>query len=547
MRILRDCQNDAVTAIYGEWAKVSSTMIVAATGTGKTVIMAKVVKDHEGKSILFLAHRNELLLQAQEKIGAELGYLPAIEKAELGVDPYDLWQDGLVLVASVQTLRNDKRLKKFERRPFDFILIDECHHAVAASYRKIIDYFLALNPQCKILGVTATPRRTDDVAMGTIFASCAYQMSISDAIGLGWLVPVRQELITIENVDFSGVRITRNEFGEADFNLADLQAVMSEEEPLHAMAVPLLDKARGRPAVVFTAGVPHAHGLAAVLNREKPGCAAAVDGETDPDKRNQIVRDFHEGRIQFLCNFGIFTEGFDCPPASVVGMGRPTKSVLLKTQMLGRVLRPLDGVVDGYADAHDRKMAILTSNKDHALCLDFVGTSRHKLVTAMDVLGGNYDLSVLERARQNVDQLSDAVDRPAIDVGDQLQKASSEMILEEEQKRRRKIRPRVTYTSEEIDPFGRGSVPHVDGTVERTRGGSTDKQIAFLVNLGVSRQTAAGYTKRQAGAVIDKLTAERCTIKQQKTLLKFGENPSVSFERASQIIGEIEANGWRRR
>jgi superfamily II DNA or RNA helicase len=426
-------------------------------------------------------------------------------------------------------------------------VVHNCHHAVAASYRKIVDYFVALNPECKILGLTATARRSDDVAMGTIFASCAYQMSIGDAIDLGWLVPVRQELITIENVDFSGVRITKNEFGEADFNLADLQAVMSEEEPLFAMAVPLLEKAKGRPAVVFTAGVPHAHGLAAVLNREKPGCAAAVDGETDPDKRNQIVRDFHEGRIQFVANFGIFTEGFDCPQAAVAAMGRPTRSVLLKTQMLGRVLRPLEGAVDGYAEAHDRKMAILTSNKDHALCLDFVGTSRHKLVTAIDVLGGNYDLSVLDRARQNADQLSDAVDRPAIDVIDQLHKANAEMILESEQKKRRKIRARVTYTAEEIDPFGRGSVPHVDGTVERTRGGSTDKQIGFLINLGVSRQTAAGYTKRQAGAVIDKLTAERCTLKQQKLLLKFGENPSVSFERAGQIIDEIKANGWRRR
>jgi superfamily II DNA or RNA helicase len=379
-------------------------------------------------------------------------------------------------------------------------------------------------------------------------------MSISDAIGLGWLVPVRQELITIEKIDFSDVRITKNEFGEADFNLADLQDVLSEEEPLHAMAGPLLDKAKDRPTVVFNAGVPHAHLLAAVLNREKAGCAAAVDGNTDPDKRNQIIRDIHEGRIQFVCNFGIFTEGWDCPPACVVGMGQPTKSVLLKTQMLGRVLRPLDGIVDGYACPEDRKMVILTSNKDHALCVDFVGTSRHKLVTAMDVLAGNYDLSVLDRAKKNVDQLSaaaDNLDRPSADVIEELKKANAELLLESEQERRRKIRALVTYTSEEIDPFGRGSVPHVAVNVERTRGGSTVKQIEFLVKLGVRYATAAGYTRMQAGAVIDNLVREKnegpCTPKQRAARIRYGENPNVNFATASRIIGEIKANGGQRR
>jgi hypothetical protein len=129
MRTLRDYQLDAIAAVNREWARVASTMIVMPTGTGKTVVMAKIVADFKDKNILLLAHRNELLLQAQEKFGAELGYLPPIEKAEQGVDPYDLWQDGLVLLASVPTLRNDKRLRKFERRPFDYILIDECFPA----------------------------------------------------------------------------------------------------------------------------------------------------------------------------------------------------------------------------------------------------------------------------------------------------------------------------------------------------------------------------------------------------------------------------------
>lgn len=548
MRTLRPYQQEALDATLRELEKVSSTLVVMATGTGKTVYMAKLSTSWQRGNILLLAHRVELLEQAREKLAAELGYQPVIEQAQRGMDLDCLWQGGAVLIASVQTLRNDKRLEKFKDHPFDLILIDEAHHATAQSYRKICDYFLKLNPACKIVGVTATPRRSDNAALGTIFSSCSYQFPILNAIQNGWLTPVRQESITIEGVDFSGIRMKKNEFGEMDFNQQDLEAVMIEEEPLHALARPILDKSQGRPTIVFTAGVPHAHLLAGVLNRERTNCAVAVDGNTDPVKRKQAIADFVLGKIQFLTNYGIFTEGFDCPVASVVAMGRPTKSRLVYEQMLGRVLRPLDGTVDGCADAADRKMSILTSDKPYALCLDFVGNSKHKLITALDVLGGDYDLAILDRARQNMDGDTDEENkqRPSADVIDQLRKARAELLLEKEQQARREIRATVSYSSEEVDPFGNGAAPIMPG-VERTRGGSSDAQIDFLVNLGVSRASASSYTKKQAGAVIDKLTAERCTIKQQAILRRFGEDPNVNFETAKEIIDEIAAKGWQPR
>jgi hypothetical protein len=265
-----------------------------------------------------------------------------------------------------------------------------------------------------------------------------------------------------------------------------------------------------------------------------------------------VLEDFAAGNLQFLTNFNIFTEGWDCPPASLVVMGRPTKSVLVYTQMLGRVLRPLDGVVDGHADAADRRMAILTSEKPYALCMDFVGNSRHKVVTSADVLGGDYDLEVIERAKKNMDPQPDDGDpdsedgerRPA-DVIDQLRKARAELLLEKEQEARRHIRAQVRYSADEVDPFGGGG----PGTreVERTRGGSSDAQIAFLVNLGVERATAAGYTRRQASAVIEKLKAERCTKKQRAILERFGEDADVNFDQASAVIDEIARGGWRAR
>lgn len=552
MRTLRPYQEEALAAVRRELEAAASTLLVLPTGCGKTVVMAKLASEWGRGNVLLLAHRIELLEQARDKLGAELGYQPVIEQARRGMDLDCLWQGGAVLVASVQTMRGEKRLEKFKDHPFDLILVDEAHHATAKSYRTVVDHFLALNPSCKVVGVTATPRRTDNAALGTIFASCAYQYPVLRAVEDGWLVPVRQQVVTVEGVDFSGVRVTRNEFGEADFHQADLEAILIEEEPLHALARPVIEQAGGRRGVLFTAGVAHAHLLAAVLNRERQGCAAAVDGTTDPARRAQVLEDFAAGNLQFLTNFNIFTEGWDCPPASLVVMGRPTKSVLVYTQMLGRVLRPLDGVVDGHADAADRRMAILTSEKPYALCMDFVGNSRHKVVTSADVLGGDYDLEVIERAKKNMDPQSDDGDpdsedgerRPA-DVIDQLRKARAELLLEKEQEARRHIRAQVRYSADEVDPFGGGG----PGTreVERTRGGSSDAQIAFLVNLGVERATAAGYTRRQASAVIEKLKAERCTKKQRAILERFGEDADVNFDQASAVIDEIARGGWRAR
>ena len=116
--------------------------------------------------------------------------------------------------------------------------------------------------------------------------------------------------------------------------------------------------------------------------------------------RREIVERFNAGTLQFLCNCAVLTEGFDAPVCSAIVMGRPTKSLSLYTQMLGRGLRPLPGTVDAVAEAFDRRMAILTSDKPNCLVLDFVGNSEHKLANAYDVLGGNYDAEARELARK---------------------------------------------------------------------------------------------------------------------------------------------------
>lgn len=540
MKSLRPYQSASIEAAHMQLKQFGSTVIVLPTGLGKTVVAAKIISDWEHGNTLFLAHTKELINQAADKIGIELGYRPAVEMGVVGQDVDTLWQGGMNVVGSVQSMIGDRRLNKYSRHPFGLIIVDEAHHSTSASYRKIIDYFHGLNANLKVIGITATPNRTDGAALGMIFESVAYQMSISDAVNGGWLVPVQQEYIVVDSLNFDELKIRKNSFGEADFTADQLEEILTEEETLHKMALPTIEKVGERRTLIFTASVEHAHKLAAVLNRYRDGCAAAVDGGTPTEMRKRVIGDFNDGRVQFLANCAVLTEGFDSPSCSAIVMGRPTKSLSLYTQMLGRGLRPLPGVVDGVADDFDRRMAILTSDKPNCLVLDFVGNSEHKLANAYDVLGGNYDMEARELARKEA-----KLERK--DIGEVMDQAAALLALERQWKEREAITAKAKYGTYQVDPFGDDSGPSVNMGSAPRRGGATDNQVGLLVELGVSQATALSYSKRQAGAILDSIMATKCTRRQAKVLTRAGiSTEGIGFKRASRIIDALAKNGWKR-
>lgn len=539
MAHLRPYQIEALESTRTILSDKDSTLIVLPTGTGKTIIAAKLLSEWEQGNTLFLAHTRELIQQSADKLGAELGFAPVVEMSQQGGDPRDLYQGGLVVVGSVQSMINDRRLNKYKDHSFGLICIDEAHRATSAGYRKVIDFFREINPRTKVVGITATPNRTDGTALGTIFDSVAFRMSIEEAIDEGWLVPIRQEVVTITGLDFTGVKLSRTKDGEQDFREDQLEAVLVEEENLHGMAVASLEKVGERPTIVFTAGVRHANLFADVLNRYRLGSAKAVSGVTDAEERKRTLRDFNEGRLQFVANCQVLTEGYDAPACASIVMGKPTKSLLRYVQMLGRGLRPLAGVVDGPETPALRKDAILASGKNNCLVLDYVGVSNHKLIDAVDVLGGTYDLDTREIARKAAGTQKD--------LARVLELAQHLARLKREFRERQEIRARdVKWESYEEDPFdGSGGV---SGRAQpKVRGGCSDAQIGLLVSLGVKWETAAGYSKRQAGAVIDSMGKSHCTSKQAKVLRRAGIDPAgVGLDRASRIIDAIAKNGWKR-
>ncbi|WP_020476628.1 DEAD/DEAH box helicase, partial [Zavarzinella formosa] len=536
MRQLRPYQQAALDATLDKLRSFDSAVVVLPTGCGKTVYAARLISQWDRGNTLFLAHTRELIEQAADKLKGELGYRPPVEMNVSTVEIDQIYSGDMCVVGSVQTMYSDRRLEKYRRHPFGLILIDECHHASAASYRKIIDFFREINPSLKVVGITATPNRADGTALGTVFQSEAYQMSIADAVNDGWLVPVEQEYIVCEEIHYDDIKTRKNEFGETDFNGAALEDILTEEKALHAIAAPLLAKAGDKPGLVFCAGVRHAHLLAAILNRSKPGCAQAVDGKTDRAARLRIVRDFSEGRVQFLSNCMVFTEGFDVPNCSLVAMARPTKSLSMYMQMLGRGLRPLPGVVDGVPEAFDRRMGIMTSAKPACHVLDFVGNSNHKLANVFDVLGGQYDVPTRELAAAESRRNKKPVD-------ELLEQARLLRQLEMQWREREGIRPDVSFESWAVNPFGDGAAPAVSSS-GKGRGGCSDAQIGLLVKLGIPYADAAAYSKKQAGAVIDKLSQTRCTPKQAAALRRAGVNPvGIGLDRAGRILDALAANG----
>ena len=375
----RGYQNRQHGAVRTEFQTKKSTAVIAATGTGKSVLFAMVSDDFGGS--LVLAHRDILIRQAAAKLKEVTGREVQIEKAQEYADASDF------VVASVQTLKG-QRLKNFAR---DFpniplIVIDECHRATAKTYRDIV----AMWPNAKLLGVTATADRTDKVGLGNVFESVADRYEILDATVDGWLAPLRWVPVHTE-IDLSNVKVTGK--GESrDFDQGDLdnEIVKFAGECSRAVLKALDDY--GQPNMrlaVFTPGVKTAHAACDAMNEMRPGSAAVVDGEMEDAFKRGVLQRFRSGEIQFLYNCAVLTEGYDDPELVGIFDCSPTKSRLRACQRWGRVTRPWPGLVDRFDTPEARRAAIGGSPKPWGVVFDLALNSHiHDVCGPLDLLHG---------------------------------------------------------------------------------------------------------------------------------------------------------------
>lgn len=544
---LRPYQQEAVSAVIDAWKQARSTMIVMPTGCGKTIVMSELVRRVFPRRVMFLAHREELIFQARDKIENLTGFKTEIEMADSHVTQNGLFNEPQVIISTIQTQTTGGdgagRMGKFVPDDFGYLFCDEGHHAVSSSWKRAIKHYQQ-NHNLKILGVTATPDRLDKNALGQVFDSVAYEYEAIDAIRQGWLVPIEQQMIRVEGLDFSGVRTTAG-----DLNGKDLAKVLEFERNLHGFADPTIKLTQGKRTLVFAASVAQAERLSDILNRHMPNCSTWVCGKTDKQKRRKIISDFASDKIQYVVNCGVFTEGFDDPGVSSIVMARPTKSRSLYTQMAGRGMRPLAGVVDGLDSDAARCAAIAASAKKSCLVLDFVGNSgRHKLMTSADILGGNYPDEIVERAIERAKREG----RP-MRMDEALEEENAKMEAEREarkladQARKAKLIAKAKFTATTIDPFDAFNITPQPTYSKDSKKHLTEKQESILLKQGIDPDRMSYNQARQLLEEQFRRWHENlCTLKQASLLKRYGyETKDLKMKDASAIIDGLARNGWR--
>ena len=446
---LRPYQEAALEAVRNAYReKHKAALVVMPTGTGKTVLFAEISRLAKGP-VLVLAHRQELVEQAREKIAAWCNDVVAVEMAhQRGFTKPDGTRPKIA-VASIQSL--SKRLKQVPHDAFKIIVVDEAHHATSDSYRAVLEHFDAY-----LLGVTATPDRSDRVPLGEIFSTVAFEYDMRRAIRDGWLCPIRSFLVQTQ-ADFSNIRKVAGELA-----IRDVEDILTQELHLAEIVLPILRERGDRPAIVFAASVAHAHALCRVMNEQAddPEFAAALDGSSSFEVRAPVLARFRRGEIKVLVNCSLFTEGFDVPQIALVAIARPVLSRSFYAQMVGRGTRISDG-------------------KQDLLVLDFVpGNCRHSLAQAVDIFA-SANPEVQERAR-----------RIAQEVSSEGQAIALERALELAQQEQEAQEATVEYQLKKRDPFQAVGID-LDFYIRRSRGGSraTSSQLQYFKKAGLPSET----------------------------------------------------------
>ena len=371
MIALRDYQVECLEAVRREWRTVNRTLVVMATGTGKTIVflalLDDLLKEQPNARALVLSHRVELVRQPIEK--AEQYYPSLAPKCGVVMAAEDD-ASAQIVVATVQTLNSGDRLKRCGH--FEYCILDECHHAPSSSYVKVLDAM----PGTKILGMTATPMRTDGDGLRKVFQSLAYRLPIDRAIERGALVPFDALGFGLP-VRLAGLKETAD--GWDNEPLGDL---LKADNCLEIVLDKWREHASDRLTMLYTASVAQAHATAAYFSaRGVP--AEAVDGGTPKDTRAGVLERFKTGETRLVANCQVWTEGVDVPEIGCVAMVCPTKSDLAYVQKMGRGLRTVPG-------------------KSDCLVLDFAPLEGRNVIMAGDVLGVPRDLAKATKAAEDV-------------------------------------------------------------------------------------------------------------------------------------------------
>ena len=474
---LRDYQSAFVEAVLGKWSEFDRLLGIAPTGAGKTIMAAELIKrlmiepsHNGGTGILFLADAKELVKQGANKIHRwcelPIGCM-GIEQGSLKALPGDI-----VVVATSQSIA--RRLEKWPANYFTHIIIDEAHRNSLGSHPSaILNHF----ETAKVLGITATPFRSDKRQLSEVYEEIAYEIALPDLIQQGYLSRITVRSVPC-NVDLSNIRTT-----QGDYNANDLgQAV---DPHLDELARLLASEAWDRKTVAFLPLVETSKAFAQACNRY--GLKAVhVDG---------VDREALSSDWQVICNASLLTTGWDEPSVDCVYIVRPTKSTVLYQQMVGRGTRICDG------------------KKDLLLLDPLWLSSDHRLVRPSRLVA-----KTDEEARSMEGREGDLLDAQKAAEVDRLEKIRVRM----EQSARRNAR---TMDAIELAlTLDDDALAEYEPEMKWQADPATEKQLVVLEKFGINPESIT--CKGHAGAVMERVFARAdmklATVKQMKWLKKFG-------------------------
>lgn len=416
---LRPYQTEAIDAVLSaRRAGVRRMLVCLPTGAGKTVIFSRLAQLAQ-RQVLVLAHREELLFQAKEKLEHALGgqQVVAIERgAERAA------AEAKVLVCSIRSLHEERLAQVLRGRNFGLVIYDECHHAAADDNLRVLRQLGAFDANWTgtLLGFTATTARGDGKGLDSVFERIVYSRSLPDLIADGYLSKLRGFRIT------TSADLTRLSSTGLDFREEELAEAVDIEERNALVARSIQELARDRRTIAFCVTVNHARNLCQSLNLLGVP-AGIVHGAMKPDVRAQALADFRAGVTQVLCNVAVLTEGFDDPGVSCVAMARPTRSEGLYAQCVGRGTR-------------------LHPGKQDCLILDFVDVSQLSLCSLPSLFGAPRELDLrgedVNRARQTWQQI--LLDHPGFEL------EAGSFTLPEIQQRAESFDPLTLETNSEV-------------------------------------------------------------------------------------------------
>ena len=335
---LRDYQQLAKEEIFSKWNRVDNILYQMPTGTGKTRLFTSIIRDisiwglrhNINYRILIIAHRSELIEQSSrslDKYRIKHGVLAGTMK-----DKRDLTQ--AIQVASIQTITHPANQCLIDDLKFDFIIIDEAHHAVANSYRKLWEYC----PDAKKLGVTATPWRMNNSGFAQIFDAYIPSMSIKDFIQKGWLATYQYYSIPTSSELVKSIESIREFDIEGDYKNSALVEVCDTSK-IRAQLYDSYEKnVLGKKGIIYSISREHSEHIC-LQYRSRGVAIENIDSKTPAKVREKVIQAFRNGEIDIIVNVEIFSEGFDCPDIEFIQLARPTKSLVKYIQQVGRGLR----------------------------------------------------------------------------------------------------------------------------------------------------------------------------------------------------------------